>query len=182
MIPLALAPAVGFLKRIPRAAWIALAVIAILALGTCAHKRSVKKFGEERYAAGVAYEAARIEKKAKAIAARAETIAATLRSQNNETNRRIAGDADTLRVSGPGKAACVSSATPGAGRRQPASGNGNAAGPQVPAGNGPALPELAAVPWPWLVNRAEQCDLNRAEVLTWREWHRLLVEDWEKQN
>jgi hypothetical protein len=23
--------------------------------------------------------------------------------------------------------------------------------------------------------------LNRAEVLTWREWHRLLVKDYEKQ-
>jgi hypothetical protein len=41
--------------------------------------------------------------------------------------------------------------------------------------------DLAAVPWPWLVQRAEQADLNRQEVLTWREWYDRMVKDWPKR-
>lgn len=180
--PLALAPAVGFLKRIPRGVWIAAAVIAILALGSCVHSRKVKAFGEERFAAGVAHEQARITAKAKKLEAEAVALASKLRSQNNAENRRIAGVADALRVRGAGKAACINPATPGAGRRVAPTGNANASGPQVPTGDRESLSELAAVPWPWLVDRAEQCDLNRAEVETWRAWHKQLEEAWQRSN
>lgn len=170
--------ALGFLKRVPRWVWIALAAVALLSVATCTHQRKVKAFGKERYAAGVAYEQARIEKKAKQLAAKAEAMSAKLRSLNNETNRRIAGDADALRVRGAGKAACLNPATPGAGRRIAPSGNRNDPGLEVSPGDG--QPMLAAVPWSWLVDRAELCDLNRAEVLTWREWHKQLEEAWKK--
>ena len=96
-----------------------------------------------------------------------------IRNRADEENRSIAGYADALRVSGPGKAAC----RPGpaaASEHEPGSGNGNAPGPQVPSD------DRAAVPWGWLTDRAEEHDLNRAEVLAWREWYRKLVESWPK--
>ena len=100
-------------------------------------------------------------------------IAAELRRKHDEEVRRIASGADGLRVSGPGRAsASCPPATPGG--LGPSSGTGNVAGPQVPPGDG------ATVPWGWLVNRAEQADLNRAEVLAWREWHARLTAEWEK--
>jgi hypothetical protein len=40
--------------------------------------------------------------------------------------------------------------------------------------------DLAAVPWQWLVQRSEQADLNRQEVLSWREWYRKLAAEWPK--
>lgn len=173
---LKLSPVGNFLKVIPRPVWIALAVIALLLLGTCAHKRSVKKFGDERYAAGVKHEGDRIAAKAEQIAKRAEEISAKARSLNNETNRRIASDADAVRVSGPGKAACLNPSTPGAGRYVTPIGKPDAARPQVPTGDREAL--LAAVPWPWLVDRAEEHDLCLAEAATWRSWHKQLEESW----
>lgn len=177
---LKMSPVGAFLKRIPRGVWIALAVAAVIALGAFMHGRAVKHAYAAAYTQGKADEGARIEAKAKAIADRATAISETLRSMNNVENRRIAGVADALRVRGPGKASCLNSAAAGTSGRKPASGIANAPGPQVPSGE--REPLLAAVPWPWLVNRAETCDLNRVEVLTWREWHRLLVEDYEKQH
>lgn len=182
LAPLALkmAPVKAALSRIPRAAWIALAVIAILTLGTCAHKRSVKKFGEERFAAGVAHEQARLEAKAKAIKAKADAASAKitdkLKAKHDEKVIVINRAADDLRVSGPGKASCPGN--PGmagsSGRSEPASGQGSSARPAMPE------QDWAAVPWGWLVESAEKCDLNRAEVLTWREWYRQQSEAWAK--
>jgi hypothetical protein len=179
---LKLSPVGAFIKRIPRGVWIALAVVAVIALGAFWHGRAVKHAHDAAYSAGVASEAARIEKKANALAAKATAIAEAVKERNNETNRRIAGDADDLRVRGPGKAACLNPATTAASRHQPSGRPGDAASGQVPVADGLAnsLPELAAVPWPWLVDRAEQCDLNRAEVLSWRENYQLQLEAWKK--
>ncbi len=98
-------------------------------------------------------------------------IAAEIRKRTDEENRRIAGSADDLRVSGPGRSRC-SQPPAASGRHGAPGGNGNAPGPQVPA------TDSAAVPWQWLVNRAEQADLNRAEVLAWRDWYQRLAEQW----
>lgn len=176
---LKLSPVGRILKAIPRPVWIAIAVIALLLVGSCVHQRKVKAFGEERYAAGVKAEGDRIAAKALKIAKRAEEISAKARSLNNETNRRIAASADTLRVRGPGKAACLNPSTPGASRYVAPVGKPDAARPDMPPADGEAL--LAAVPWPWLVDRAEQCDLNRAEAETWRAWHRQLEEAWKRE-
>lgn len=98
-------------------------------------------------------------------------VSEEIRKRTDEENRRIAAGADDLRVSGPGRSrvAC-SPATPG-GHVAP-NGAGDVAGPQVPTD------ERAAVPWQWLVTRAEQADLNRAEVLAWRDWYARLAEQW----
>jgi len=98
-------------------------------------------------------------------------IAAEIRRRHDEEARRIAAGADALRVSGPGRAAACPPATPGG--HQPPGGAGNAPGPEMPPG------DRAAVPWQWLVARAESADLNRSEVLAWREWHARLNAEWE---
>lgn len=166
---------------IPRQVWIGLAVLAVIAGGIWWHKHTVSNARKEGYAAGVKYEGERIAAKAKKIKDNADRISAgisdALRNRNNEENRAIARGADDLRLLGPGKAACprnpgISSAArgsvpPGQGANAPAS--------EVPVSDG-----FAAVPWGWLVDNAEQCDLNRSEVLSWREWHRQQSEAWKK--
>ena len=99
-------------------------------------------------------------------------ISKQLKDKNDEDNRRIAGDANSLRVSGPGKAVCRPSAA--------ASGDGTrAAKPDAP---GPALPpaDSAAVPWNWLVQRSEEHDQLLAEVEAWRTWHDEVLKAWPK--
>jgi hypothetical protein len=116
----------------------------------------------------------KIDRDARKAQAAGKQISKDIRGKTDEENRRIAGDADAVRVSGPGKAVCrPAPAAPGG--HDKASGKPDAPGPQVP----PA--DSAAVPWPWLVQRAEQADLNRAEVLAWREWYDKLVASWPKQ-
>lgn len=175
----AVAKAKSIAGSIPRGVWIALAVVAILLLGTCAHKKAVTKAYDAYYAQGKADEGQRIAAKALNIAAKATLISTKLRSKSDETNRRIAGDADAIRLRGPGKASCLNPATPRASGRQPAGRPADAAVDQVPSGEGL---ELIGVPFPDFVGAAERCDLNRAEVLTWREWHKQLTENWEKAN
>jgi hypothetical protein len=101
-------------------------------------------------------------------------IADEIRKRTDEENRRIAADADGLRLSGPGRARACAPAAPGG--RQPASGKPDAAGPEMPSD------DSAAVPWNWLVQRAETNDLNRAEVLAWRDWYDRLLKQWPKSN
>ena len=174
------APLKAAIGRIPRGVWIAVAVVAILLVGSCVHKRKVKAFGDERYAAGVAYEQARLEAKAKAIKAKADAASAKitekLRTKHDETVTVIYRDADALRLRGPGKAACpgypgVSSGPSGS---NAASGRPDVAGDRLP------VEDRIALPFAWTVDNAERCDLNRAEVLTWREWHRQQSEAWAK--
>lgn len=165
----------AFLGRIPRGVWIALAVLALAGLLYWAHQREVKqtiaaaeKRGEDRAYKIIAAKAREIERKA-------NDISRKLKEQNREEVARINRDADDLRLRGPGKArANCPGIPPSPGRSQPASERSNAAGPEMPSD------DRAAVPWAWLVDRAEQCDLNRAEALTWREWYRQQVEAWPK--
>jgi hypothetical protein len=179
-LALKLSPVGAMLKRIPRWAWIALAAVAILLLGSCVHKRKVKAFGEERYAAGVAYEQARIEKKAKELKAKVDAlsgkITTQLRTKHDEKVVVITRAADDLRMRGPGKASC-----PGYSGIPSGSGRPDAAG-RRPDASPSGLPEQdrIALPFAWAVDNAERCDLNRAEVLTWREWHKQQTEAWAK--
>lgn len=144
-------------------------IVAVLLVGYWQHSGAVSK----AYKSGREAMAAEMDKKVRAIEGRAERLAAQLRKKNDETARAIAADADVIRVSGPGKARCpVVPAGPGGpgATSRPA----DAPGSEVPPG------DRAAVPWSWLVNRAERCDLNRAEVLSWREWYEDMFETWAK--
>jgi hypothetical protein len=40
--------------------------------------------------------------------------------------------------------------------------------------------DRAAVPWVWLTDRAEEHDLDRAEVLSWRLWYQKVLAAWPK--
>ena len=99
--------------------------------------------------------------------------AAKLRSKNDETNRRISVDADALRVSGAGKAACLNTASPRpSGRITPAR-PADAPMDQVPDGG---RAELIALPYADTLDFAEQHDKCLAEAATWREDKRLQEE------
>lgn len=185
LLPIAarLAPVRRILGFVPTWAWVALAIALAGLLGALWHGKQVRqtidaaeKRGEER-----AYK--RVEAKARAIEARAkdigERIAAEMRSRHNEELRRNADLADSIRLRGPGKAACPGSPglPAGAGRPEPAGGRSDAPVDRVP---GEERVELIAVPFGELVGRAERCDALRIEVLSWRTWHPRMVVEWEK--
>ena len=109
---------------------------------------------------------------ARKSAATIAKLSKELKDRTDEDNRRIAGDANSLRVSGPGKAAC---------RPAPAA-SGNDKGGSKPDASGPPLPpdERAAVPWGWLTDRAEEHDQLRAEAQAWHDWYAALVRNWPK--
>lgn len=176
----------AFLGKLNAQGWLGLAgciLLGILTLHQWGEARHWKKQSAqyEKLYRGELDHQARIAKQATDLKAKIEAltahISATLKEWTNAQNRRIAGAADDLRVLGPGKAACPgnSGIAPSAGGRVATSGTGDAAGPQMP------VADRAGVPWQWLVDRAEQCDLNRTEVLSWREWHAKLLEAWPKQ-
>lgn len=95
-----------------------------------------------------------------------------LKDKSDEKNRRIAADARTLSVSGPGKAACHPAPVA----------TGHGAGPAKPDAPRPALPpdDRAAVPWPWLVQRAQEHDQLLNEVNAWRTGHEEVLKVWPK--
>jgi hypothetical protein len=158
--------------------WIGLVVSVALALGwigAAGDARHYKK-QSDRYERLYRDEKAAVDeadRAAREAQATANQISKELKERNDAENRRIADTADAIRVSGPGKAACRANPTRTGGHDK-AGGSGDATGSQVPAD------DRAAVPWPWLVAKAEQADLNRAEVLTWREWYKRLVAAWPK--
>ena len=114
----------------------------------------------------------RADAEARKSADQIKRISKELKDRTDEDNRRIAGDANSLRVSGPGKAAC---------RPAPAA-SGNDKGGSKPDASGPPLPpdERAAVPWGWLTDRAEEHDQLRAEAQAWHDWYAALVRNWPK--
>lgn len=177
-LALKLSPVGKIIKRIPWQIWAIIGAFLLIVGLVWWHLDKVSDAREAGYTQGKADTETHFAAKAAEWVERLSDISAKARSLNDATNRRIAAGADALRVRGPGKAACLNPATPGASRYVAPAGKPDAAGPDVPAGDGEAL--LAAVPWPWLVDRAEQCDLNRAEAETWRAWHRQLEEAWKK--
>ncbi len=136
---------------------------------------AAEKRGEARAYANVERQARELTAKADALNGK---IAGAMREKNREENARIAADADDLRLRGPGAARCagVTRLPAAAGGSQSAGRNGDATGPQMP----PA--DSAAVPWGWLVDRGEEHDLNRAEVLAWRDWYATFKKRWDEWN
>lgn len=186
-----------YFKKVPRWVWIALAVIVALVVFTIWHQHKAHAaiaaakaqqkiaddaawqaaFDRERIAAGKWRQAAELN--AKAISDRE-------RMRNDETNRHIDAGAADLLLRGPGKAAAAScrpvdhagvpagGGQPGPGDHRPPDG----AGTVLPGDDGTA--QRAIVPWNWLVGRARQCDLDRAEALTWRSWYVQQASAWER--
>lgn len=167
----------AFFRGIPTLAYALLAVAVLIGMGVGLHVKAVhnaisaaEKRGEDR-----AY--ARVEAKALALAAKAQALATDLRNRNNETNRRIAADADALRLRGPGRASCPGYPAPAASGHNAPGRPGDAAVDRLPDQE---RLDLIALPFSGTVAFAEQCDLNRAEVLTWREYSAKLLKAWPK--
>jgi hypothetical protein len=183
-------PVGGFLKRIPKAGWIALAIGLAVIAGLIWHHRAVGKHDAELTAKVTAQVNARWEKatedlrqKAIKLAAKANatsrTITTKLKGQHDEEVRNIGRRADGQRLRGPGAAALncgpgnPAGLSSGAGRHVEGSAVADAGRPGLPA------EDRAAVPWPWLVGRGASCDVSRAENLTWRQWHAQQAAAWE---
>lgn len=183
--------AAGMFKRIPRWAWIALAVAALLTAGFFWHQHkahaALKAADESGYARAVkVYERALVIVRQRAIERRRKAeaegraISSKLKERHDEQVRHIAADADALRMRGPGAAAgCRPGDRPGL---PAAAGGAERGGRSGAAAAGPlsASDRLALVPWSWLVDGAQQADESRAEVLTWREWYAQQAAAWEK--
>lgn len=166
----------SFLGRIPRWAWFGLAAGVLILIGVRWYHGKIED-AEKR---GAQRENARLTKKALDLKARVDALTAqistALREKHNEDVRRITGDATDLLVRGPGAAGVRCSGTAGGSSGyKPPSGPGNAAVAAVPSGEG-----LAVVPWAGTVNFGRVCDLNRAEVLSWRAWREQVERAWPK--
>lgn len=169
MIPLGLgAKILGFFGGVPRWVYIALAVAALIGGGLYAHHRAVKSAYDAAFKAGGEAEAARAKEANRKLAVKQAAITAPIRKANDETNTRIAGDADDLLLRGPGKAAVHCPAPAAARQPQPPAQPASAAAAPMPAEDGATA--FVAVPWGWLVGTGKQCDLELAENVAWRSW------------
>lgn len=156
----------SILARVPWQVWAVLGLAFVVWRGIDWHKDTVKDAAEAGVRAGHAMATQEFEEASRRLVAKTDAIVAALRKENDEKARTVAASADDLRVRGPGKAAC-----PNPSRAAPTGGHYSAGGSaSAPAAEVPAV-EWGAVPWQWLVGQAEVCDLNRNEVLSWREWH-----------
>lgn len=176
---IALAEARHTLTGLPKWLYIGIGIIAAVLLLLWWDASRIK--AAEKRGSDAAYAA--IEKQARAIEQRANRITAgtstLLRNLNDEENSRISAGFDALRLSGPGKAVCtgVAGVPAATGQHEPTSGRPDGAVDRVPY---PEWSQLIAMPFPDLLKRAEQCDLNRAEVLTWRDWWTQQNANWKK--
>jgi hypothetical protein len=132
-----------------------------------AHKAiaAAEKRGADAAYANMASQAVALKVKADALNT---SLAQAIREKNDEESRRIAADADALRVSGPGKAVCRSPGLAGGPSGYVEAGGSRAAAVDTLSDSQGI--DLIGLPFAGAVAGAEQADLNRAEVIAWREW------------
>lgn len=180
----------GLLSEIPQPVWEALTVVgyvlAFVALHWHYEKAALKaadERGYERRASEDADALVELQKRARGAEALATQISQATRTKNDADNASIHAAAGSLLAHGPGAARCglvghsvvpAASGEPRAVDHQPT----DATGALLPGDDGQA--NLAAVPWNWLVGRSEQCDLDRAEALAWRDWYMRQAAAWER--
>ena len=188
---LMMSPVGGFLKLVPGWAWKLIGIAAVVGALLWAHQHVAHKALKKADAAG--YQRAKDEDARALVKAHKDALAWKTKYDRNEATRSqkfrentdaqiaaINRHADNLLRNGPGKARCGQVAYPGtsagAGGSVASSRPGSAAAASLPPADG-----LAAVPWNWLVNTGGQCDLNRSEAQSWRDWYSALVKAWPKQ-
>jgi hypothetical protein len=181
---------VGLLATVPKPVWEAIAVVGYVLALIALHQhyanaalKAADKAGYERRASEDAAALVELVHREQTAETNGKAIAQETRSTNATENLSIHADAGAIRLRGPGAASCGRlnhPAIPAASGGPVAPGDelSDAPGSAVPAGNG--QPDLAAVPFDWLVGRAEQADLDRAEVLSWRNWYQLQAAEWAK--
>ena len=172
----------AFLQLIPRWAWIALAVVAVLLAGYWLHGRAVRDAYQTAYAAGRADEKkdwqaafAKMQEAAAAWRANYEDAAARISTEEGARHdaeiRSNAIRADDLRLHGPGAAACTRPGNRAGFSTAPGSDDAPGGTADAAVAGVPEHAPLAAVPWGRLVDYAESCDANRSEVTAWRAWY-----------
>jgi hypothetical protein len=164
----------AFFGQLPGWLWIVMAAGLLAAGAYRAHEAAKDALYAKGYRQGVMdNEASHIAANAAEVA-RENGINTKIRKRNDEENRRIAADADALRLRGPGKAACSSPGIPHGRAGGQLEGRGEAPAPvaEVPD---PQRIDLIALPFASTVTAFQQCDANRAEVLSRRESDRLLA-------
>lgn len=170
-LPIGAAAAGALLKRISPKVWIGIGIAVAIAFtiwrGIAWYNNKIDA-AEQR---GEARAVERARKEIKKIEQRTQLIVKVLREKNDEEIRNIARSYDDIRVRGPGRAGttCIPTSSGG---RQSTGGQPNGTGPDV------SSEVWASVPWNWLVNRSEVDDLNRNEVLAWRDWHAKFTAEW----
>lgn len=163
-------------SSIPPQIWWAAGAILLLGLGSCVHSHKVKAHDKSIIAANDAQWQKKLDQaRAEALTwkaqaeAKAAAISQDIRGRNEATLQTAAARAADQRMRGPGAARCGqgdhSQVSRPASGHEPVSWIADAAGPGLPAD------DRAAVPWGWLVDRAQLCDANRSEAMSWREWY-----------
>lgn len=173
----------GVLKAVPLKVWLAIAALAFVCGLLWWHNHEVKAAYNRGYATATVERDAKwsdafdtMHGAAQAYAAAFNQQSATLSNQigarHEQDLRAIADRADALRLHGPGRATATCT-RPGGSAGLPATARLNEP-PGGAAHDGVAgLPDevpMAIVPWPDLVQRSEDADADRAEVIAWREW------------
>jgi hypothetical protein len=167
----------ALLKRIPWQLYVAIAIVS--AFGLLLIDRNHWKAADARdHATAVNYRRqldAETEKN-KAAEKQAAQISMQLRDRTNEENRRIAGDADTLRLRGPGKAVCPALPSSPGGHQQAAP-SSDAPVAQLPNTRGA---ELIALPFDDTIGFGKSYDELLNENKAWRDWHDQVLKVWPK--
>lgn len=181
----------GVLKAIPPKVWLALAALAFVCGLLWWHNHEVKAAYNRGYATATVERDAKWSASFDTMHGAAQTYAAAFNQQSATLSnqigarhatelRAIAARADDLRLRGPGRAAAC--ARPGAvAGLSPATGGREPSGGTVDDGVA-GLPDetpMAIVPWPDLIQRGEDADANRAEVIAWRERDAALRKLWD---
>ena len=168
-LALKLLPIRAALAKVPRWAWIALAVALVLLITWRWHVSQVRDSRAAGYGQAmseVKVKSDRIVKAANAATAKATNLAVVInreeRARADDQNRATATAAADLRRLRPVQPLhCRATSAPAVPRAP--------GGRKTPRGEPDAA--LVAVDWAWLIDRAEQADLNRTETLAWRAWH-----------
>lgn len=176
----------GVFKMIPREVWYVLAAAFIFRLGVNWHEGRIKAHDTALIAARDAQWQVRLDEARQAAITekkKGDAVRAALaheRSKKHEaTVHTIVRTGDALRVSGvPEGAAAIDS---GQGHHSGLSAAAGESDQRLRAGNA-ASDELpfdgAVVSWTWLIDAAQQCDINRAEARTWRDWYAEQLKAW----
>jgi hypothetical protein len=106
------------------------------------------------------------------IDALSSSITTEVKDEHDAEDRRIASDADTVRLRGPGKAACTGDSSTAAAAVRPGSSASANAGPQMSPG------DRATVPWDWLVTVVEEHDQLLNKVKATEDQHDQLEKAW----
>lgn len=171
---LARSPVGAVLGGIPRRAWIAMAIVLLLAAGYLwhEHKAGAAIAAAEERGAAAAY--ANVERQARELEAKADAlnarIAEQMRKRTDAKLDAVARDADDLRMRGPGAARCtVVAGIPAAAGGRGAAGRPADAAMGTVRDSGGA--DLIALPFAATAGFAGQHDSFRLEALAWRGWH-----------